>query len=352
LSLYNGEDQVPELNRDKLIPNQTSLAAWPINVFEKDYTLSDPASEIIFHAYPQSPVAEKVRVTFGIKGLTWRKVEIPRLPPKPMLTALTGGYRRTPVMQIGADIYCDSQCIIRELERRFPSPSLMPTAEHGLMWCLSRWTDGALFDQAVRHVLGAAGDQLDKEFAADRGRLYLGEDWAAGLKKANADLPHLVSQVRAPLSWLNTQMSDGRAFLLGSEPAAIDAQIYHVVWFLRGRWADGPSFLSEFKDLVRWEENVRKIGHGSASDMDPMDAIARAKEMEPAASTGVADHEPQGLAVGQSVTVQPDVNGGEQPVAGALRYADAETVVIERSAEDVGTVCVHFPRAGYRIDVL
>lgn len=77
--------------------------------------MSDPASEIIFHAYPQSPVAEKVRVAFGIKGLAWRSVEIPRLPPKPMLTALTGGYRRTPVMQIGADIYCDSQCIIREL---------------------------------------------------------------------------------------------------------------------------------------------------------------------------------------------------------------------------------------------
>ena len=57
---------------------------------------------------------------------------------------------------------------------------------------------------------------------------------------------------------------------------------------------------------------------------------------------------PQGLSVGQPVTVQPDVNGGEQPVAGTLRYADAETVVIERSAEGVGNVCVHFPRSGYR----
>ena len=29
--------------------------------------------------------------------------------PKPNLTALTGGYRKTPVLQIGADIYCNSQ---------------------------------------------------------------------------------------------------------------------------------------------------------------------------------------------------------------------------------------------------
>jgi glutathione S-transferase len=70
--------------------------------------MSNSSSEIILHNYPQSPVAEKVRVALGIKKLEWRDVEIPRLPPKPMLTALTGGYRRTPVMQIGADIYCDN----------------------------------------------------------------------------------------------------------------------------------------------------------------------------------------------------------------------------------------------------
>ena len=314
--------------------------------------MSNPTPDIILHAYPQSPVAEKIRVAFGIKGLAWRSVEIPRLPPKPNLTALTGGYRRTPVMQIGADIYCDSQCIIRELERRFPSPSFMPTADQGLMWCLSRWTDGALFDQTVRHVLGSAGDSLDKDFAADRGRLYLGEDWAAGLKKANADLPHLVAQVRAPLSWLDAQLADGRDFLLGPDAAAIDAQFYHVVWFLRGRWADGPSFLSEFTNLTRWEDNVRAIGHGTSQPMDPQDAIAQAKTQDPIATTGVAANEPQGLIVGQSVTVIPDVNGGEQPVAGILRYADAETGTIERTAGDVGTVCVHFPRSGYRIDII
>lgn len=75
------------------------------------------------------------------------------------------------------------------------------------------------------------------------------------------------------------------------------------------------------------------------------------KSSTPIAQSGVADHEPQGLEVGMSVTVSPDVNGGEQPVAGNLRFANAETVVIERAAEDVGTVCVHFPRSGYRVDI-
>jgi len=219
------------------------------------------------------------------------------------------------------------------------------------MWCLCRWMDGTLFDQTARHVLGAAGDNLAKDFAADRRRLYLGEDWATGLKQANADLPHLVSQMREPISWLNAQMSDGRAFLLGVHPAAIDAQYYHVLWLRRGRWADGPSFLSEFTDLVRWEENVRTIGHGTPSAIDPLDTISRANGLEPMAETGVTAYDPQGLSVGQTVTIRPNDNGGEQPVAGKIRFANAETVVIERTAEDVGTVCVHFPRSGYRIDL-
>lgn len=312
--------------------------------------MSEPTSEIILHNYPQSPVAEKVRVAFGIKGLSWRNVEIPRLPPKPMLTALTGGYRRTPVMQIGADIYCDSQCIIREIERCQPSPSLMPTSDSGLMWCLSRWTDGALFDLAVKIVLGSAGDELPRDFAEDRGRLYLGENWAQGLTMANTQLPHLVAQIRAPLAWLNSQLGDGRAFLLGSAPAAIDAQLYHVVWFVQGRWEGGPSLLSEFPDVVRWQENVRAIGHGASSDMSPEDAITCAQTEESVTEVGVAENDPQGLKVGTVVTINPDVDGGEQPVEGKVRKANTETIAIDRTAEGIGTVCVHFPRSGYRID--
>lgn len=309
--------------------------------------MSDPASEIILHNYPQSPVAEKARVAFGIKRLNWHNVEIPRLPPKPFLTALTGGYRRTPVVQIGADIYCDSQCIIRELERRYPSPTFFPGADAGLMWCLSRWTDGGLFDLVVKIVLGSAGDKLPQDFAADRGRLYLGENWAEGLKAANAGLPHLVSQVRAPLAWLDRQLGDGRDFLLGRAPAAIDAQVYYVVWFLRGRWDQGPVFLSQFPALERWEDNVRKLGHGRMTDMSPQDAIEQARACEPLQIEGEDGNDPQGLEPGMQVTVSPDVDGGEQPVAGTVVAVSCDTITVHRSEPETGNLNVHFPRAGY-----
>ena len=314
--------------------------------------MTDITTDLILHNYPQSPVAEKARIAFGIKGVSWHSVEIPRLAPKPMLTKLTGGYRRTPVMQIGADIYCDSQCIIRELEKRFPSPTFFPTSDAGLIWSLGRWTDGVMFDLGVKIVLGSAGDDLPKDFAKDRGRLYLGSDWAAGLKAANAALPHLASQIRAPLHWVNEQLSDGRSFLLGANPAAIDAQLYHLVWFLRGRWTSGPAFLSEFSHVERWEENVANIGHGSVAAMTPEAAVMRAKESEPLTVPATDPRDPQGLKPGMWVVVSPDLDGGEQPVEGEVVVADHDRIALHRTDPDAGNICVHFPRTGYRVDVL
>ena len=314
--------------------------------------MSDPASGIILHNYPQSPVAEKVRVAFGIKKLHWRNVEIPRLPPKPLLTTLTGGYRRTPVMQIGADFYCDSQCILRELEARFPGPSFFPQGDEGLQWCMSRWLDGALFDLSVKIVLGSAGENLPEDFARDRGRLYLGENWTEALAAANHQLPHLVAQMRAPLTWVESQLKDGRNFLTGAAPALIDAQLFHNIWFIEGRWDGGAALLAEFPSVDQWRLRVQALGHGTSEDLSPESAIAIAQSAQPFREPHVDKQEPQMLEVGTAVTVNPDVDGGEQPVEGAVRFADAETIAIDRVSDDADTVCVHFPRAGYRIQLI
>ena len=101
-------------------------------------------ADIILHHYDTSPYSEKVRLGFGLKGLAWASVELPQIMPKPNLTALTGGYRKTPVLQIGADIYCDSQLIMRELERRYPTPSFYP-AGRGAADALAWWAEKTMF---------------------------------------------------------------------------------------------------------------------------------------------------------------------------------------------------------------
>jgi len=141
--------------------------------------------QIILHHYPQSPVAEKVRIVLGMKGLNWKSVEIPRLPPKPNLIALTGGYRLTPVMQIGADVYCDTKCINRELQRRFPTPTLFPGGSEGMAWGVGEWTDGPLFKDVVTVALVKMAPNMPPEFLADRGFLYFGENFSVDNIKSN-----------------------------------------------------------------------------------------------------------------------------------------------------------------------
>lgn len=53
---------------------------------------------------------------------------IPPVMPKPDLVALTGGYRKTPVLQVGADVYCDTALIARRLEQEKAVPALFPEA--------------------------------------------------------------------------------------------------------------------------------------------------------------------------------------------------------------------------------
>ena len=306
--------------------------------------------QVIFHHYPQSPVSEKVRVAFGIKGLAWKSVTIPRIPPKPELMPLTGGYRRTPVMQVGADIYCDSQGILRELERRFPEPSLLPGDSGGMPWAVSRWSDGPMLDLAVRIVLGAQAEELPADFAADRGRLYLGPDW--DLKAAGADLPHLTAQLRGQLGWIEQRLAGGRPFILGDQPTLPDVLVYYLVWFIRGRWAGGPDLLAELAALEAWEARVEAIGHGSSEDLEAGDALAIARDAEPQTPEAGDPRDPQGLAPGQAVTVVPEGDGGDPEVTGRIRSVDRATVAILREDARVGRVCVHFPRVGYRVTVV
>lgn len=307
-------------------------------------------TDIILHHYPQSPVSEKVRVVLGMKNMSWRSVQIPRLPPKPDLMPLTGGYRRTPVLQVGADIYCDSQCIIRELERRCPQPTLFPNNAAGLPWAVSRWTDGPLFTLVVGAVMGAQADELPEEFATDRGRLYFGPnfDWQAQKKM----LPHTLAQIRAQLGWIDERVSGDRDFLLGSEPGLPDALCYYVVWFFRGRYAGGPSLLDQFPSLLAWEKRVAAIGHGRPEDLDAKQALEIARAATPTSTEHADAGDPQGLAPGQIVAVVPDVDGGDPSVEGRVVAVSMNTIAISRATPEVGDIVVHFPRVGYRVTPL
>ncbi len=305
-------------------------------------------SEIILHHYPPSPVSEKVRVVLGLKGLDWRSVTIPRLPPKPDLMPLTGGYRLTPVMQIGADIYCDSQCINRELERRIPEPTLFPGGAEGMAWGVGRWTDGALFDLVVTLVFADAGDDLPEDFKADRGPLYFGPGF--DMKAIGEKLTETLVQLRSQIGWMDERLAD-RDFMLGAAPGLPDALCYYLIWFIRGRYSKGPEFLEQFKHLLAWEKRVEAISHGTPKDMEAAEALAIAKAATPdaASPSDPTSLEPTGLGPGDMAAVVPTDVSGCPAVTGRITQITSQTIALARSDDRVGDVVVHFPRAGYRV---
>jgi len=166
------------------------------------------AAPIILHHFDQSPFSEKVRVAFGLKNLAWSSVKISRIMPRPDLMPLTGGYRRTPVMQIGADIYCDTQCILRELERRFPEPTLLPPGSQGFGWASAMWTDRSFFQNTVNLVFGSLADKVPPDFIADREKLRGAKFDVAAMTAA---IPQMRDQFRAHLQWIDAQLGDGMA---------------------------------------------------------------------------------------------------------------------------------------------
>src|SRR5213594_1846892 len=122
------------------------------------------AETLILHHYDASPFSEKIRKIFGMKRLKWRAVEQPSIMPKPDLVPLTGGYRRIPALQIGADVYCDSQLIARVLEQLHPAPTLYPAGSEATCHAVGLWADRLLFVPAVGLVFAEIGEFVPKAF--------------------------------------------------------------------------------------------------------------------------------------------------------------------------------------------
>lgn len=296
----------------------------------------------ILHHYDLSPHSEKVRLAFGLKDVAWRSVETPIWPPKPDLMPLTAGFRRAPVLQIGADIYCDTQLILDEVDRRYPLPSLYPSGQRGLVSALSYWADTTMFMQAATLTTSIIGDNIPPEFVSDR-IAFMGHDFskAASVKA----LPRNRQRVQAQINIIADMLKDERPFLLGQQISAADLHAYHPLWFTaKNGGADAQAWLT-LAPLKPWMDRVAALGYGHRTDITAEAALAEAKAGAPEPVSGVDANDPSGLTAGQSVRIETDEAG--DPIAGTLVAANPREIVIRSQNERAGTVHVHFPRFGY-----
>ena len=301
--------------------------------------------ELILHHYDGSPFAEKVRLMLGYKGLPWRSVRIPVIMPKPDLVALTGGYRKTPVLQVGADVYCDTACIARLLEQRQPSPSLFP-ASAPLALLLAQWADSTLFWTVIPYTMQPAGlvhvfkgvpPEVLKAFAADRA------PFTAGMKRQS--VADATANLGRYLAALDAQLADGRRWLLGEQVSVADFAVAHCGWYVK-RGGPVAELMAAYTHFTAWLDRTLAIGHGRFEPLSSGDALAVAAAAQGHAACSVAAD--SGFEAGQAVTVTAN-DYGQDPVAGTLVGLSNDEVVLRRSDERAGTLHVHFPRAGYQL---
>ena len=301
---------------------------------------------VILHHFDKSPFSEKIRIVFGLKKIAWTSVLIPRIMPRPDLMPMTGGYRRTPTLQIGADIFCDTQIIIRELERRFPQPTLFPDGNAGLPWSLGMWADRPFFQNTVNLVFGSLADQVPKEFREDREQLR-GQKFDVDAMKVA--IPQMRDQLRAHVDWIEAQLGDGRAWLLGKQPSLGDVNAYMNIWYVRGNLPDAAKLFERFPKMLAWEQRVKAVGHGTRErELTSAEALEIARNATPQTPIAEDKGDLNGRKPGDRVQVIPD-DYGKIPVEGTIVSLSAQHIAIRRKDERAGEVVVHFPRAGFLV---
>ena len=305
--------------------------------------------EIILHHYEFSTFSEKVRTALGLKQLTWRSVDIPGLPPRPLLTPLTGGYRRAPVLQIGADIYCDTHAILAALDRLKPEPTLLPAGSAGLARGLGFAWERQMWIPTIGVLVHFIGEHIPPEFIKDRKEGYLGIDIS---KDAMApQFQEHLQFVRGQIAWL-AQALAGRHFLFGDAPSSADLACWQTIFLLRKNCPPEVDALLGLGAINDWYARILAFGHGTATPMTSEEAFDIACKATPAAVTHLSPHgDPGGLKAGTAVRITPDDNA-RVPVSGTLVAADAFDVVIHRRDERAGDLHIHFPRLGYTLEAV
>jgi glutathione S-transferase len=303
-------------------------------------------NDIILHHYQGSLFSEKIRLLLGYLKLPWQSVIIAPIMPRPLLMPLTGGYRRTPVMQQGADIWCDTKIIAERLAAISGDRSLHPGF---VAHRVAEWADSQLFRVVVAvtfqpRALAATMSTLSatqiEAFQKDRAELSRGGPITTlAPDAAEAHLAYYLDELDTALD---------KDFLLGAKPTITDFSVYHCLWLVANNSIVAP-LLDPYPRVTAWRNRMAAFGHGKETPMNAEEALAIGTKTnpDPVASDAVP-RLPDGFELGDQAAVQP-VDYGFNPVRGELVVCSTREYAIRRRDEQAGEIVVHFPRQGFAL---
>lgn len=265
------------------------------------------------------------------------------IAPKPDVEALTGGYRGTPVLQIGRDVFIDNWMIARALDE-FDASGPAINAQGGLREAaLYAWGE-RLFTPLLHAALAAYQSEWDADFLADRKRVFPDVDFDT----LNVSDPDRRSQVRAYLGTVEAQLGLNQDFLGGAQADSCDIHVWGMVWMIHSALPALMPIVETFPRLTDWYERVSAFGTGDREDVKIDVAWQSLKDGPARPLPDTPDHEPLAPWVGEVVDIAAG-SADRGSASGRLLAVDHEQVVL--GVEPISGEAAHvwFPRFGYHL---
>lgn len=300
-------------------------------------------ADLILHHYAFSPFSAKVRAMLGHAQLPWRSAVTREFPPRPVLASLAGGYRRIPVAQIGADVFCDSKIIAEEIAALsgLAALSLSNCSEEEQAYV--REVDLEIFFacMALAGGLGLLRTMWSSMSTVDLmramwDRVQMGRK--ATLKLGDVGNPR--RRVLAHLAGVEQRLGQ-HPFLFGDAASHADFSTYHGLWFMRD--LGHSALVDRFPETIAWMGRIKAFGEGPREEMQPEQTLEVAKAVSP---RPIPDEHRSDPLIGKTVRIAP-ADYALDATAGTLVGATGSCWILARQPAGLGTVHVHFPRAGY-----
>jgi len=304
-------------------------------------------TDLFLHHYPASLFSEKIRSLLGYCGLEWNSVTINNIMPRPNLMELSGGYRKTPILQDGASVFCDTKIIAWHLVAKAGKESVYNagfTANRFAEWAdttLFRTAVGLCFQpKAVEVIAAQLGAKNLEAFMADRAELSGGQQLASITPAlAEASFVHYLRELESSLN---------KPFLFGDEPSIADFSLYHCLWFISMNPVVAP-LLDDFPAVKRYMQPFVNWGQHPGVESTSEAALECGTQAEPELFAYGESLATEGVELGDAVKVTPD-DYGRIPVEGVLAHVSDVAIAVRRTDPVAGQINAYFPRTGFDVE--
>ncbi len=300
---------------------------------------------IVHHRYT-SPYSEKVRLMLGYTNTTWQSVHATFYPPRPSIDPLAGGYRRIPVAQVGADVFCDSRIICEEIARMTNHPELSAAAQPQTSQDFVEDVETRVYYHMLSSVpVVGALKVMARKVPVRHWFSYLQD------KKHIAEISpfKLPARAGARAVWqahlrdLDERLADGDYLFGSSVPTIADFTAVQFVWWRLDM--EGQSMLAGLERLTAWYGRMMALGHGNMIRINTVKALDTAKNSTPRPIPAAMTKSP---LTGSQVEIKP-TETMPVPTRGMLVGEDDTRWILARESDAGKPVHVHFPRVRFEL---